>query len=81
MKEHPPAEQPGRQTTRPTSVSAIMLCSTGRGGDRMSRRLLERIRVAILSGDYDLTRHAIDEMAEDGLGIFDVECAILNGEI
>jgi len=47
----------------------------------MSRRLLGRIRVAILSGDYDLTRHAIDEMAEDGLGIFDVECAILNGEI
>ena len=47
----------------------------------MSRRLLERIRVAVLSGDYDLTRHAIDEMAEDGLGIFDVECAILKGEI
>jgi hypothetical protein len=47
----------------------------------MSRRLLERIRVAILSGDYDLTRHAIDEMAEDRLSIFDVECAILSGEI
>jgi len=47
----------------------------------MSRRLLERIRAAILSGDYDLTRHAIDEMAEDGLSIFDVECAILGGEI
>jgi len=47
----------------------------------MSQRLLERIRGAIVSGDYDLTRHAIDEMAEDGLGIFDVECAILDGEI
>ena len=47
----------------------------------MSRRLLERIQVAILVGDYDLTRHAIDEMAEDGLGIFDVERAILDGEI
>lgn len=47
----------------------------------MSRRLFEKIRVAILGGDYDLTRHAIDEMAEDGLGIFDVECAILDGEI
>ena len=47
----------------------------------MSRRLLEGIRSAIISGDYDLTRHAIDEMAEDGLGIFDVECAILDGEI
>ena len=47
----------------------------------MSRRLLERIRGAIISGEYDLTRHAIDEMAEDGLGIFDVESAILDGEI
>ena len=47
----------------------------------MSRRLLERIRVTILSGDYDLTRHAIDEMAEDGLSIFDVEYAILHGKI
>jgi len=28
-----------------------------------------------------LTRHAIDEMAEDGLGIFDVESAILGGGI
>jgi len=47
----------------------------------MSHRLLERIRYAILSGEYDLTHHAIDEMAEDGLGIFDVENAILDGEI
>jgi hypothetical protein len=28
-----------------------------------------------------LNRHAIEEMAEDHLGIFDVECAILVGEI
>ncbi len=47
----------------------------------MSRRLLERIQVAVLSGDYDLTRHAINEMAEDELSIFDVEHAILSGEI
>lgn len=47
----------------------------------MSRRLLERAQVAILSGDYDLTRHAINEMAEDELSIFDVEHAILSGEI
>lgn len=33
----------------------------------MSRRLLERIRDAILNGEYDLTRHAIDEMAETGV--------------
>ena len=48
---------------------------------KMPRRLLERIRDAILYGEYDLTRHAIDEMAEDELGIFDVESAILDGEI
>jgi hypothetical protein len=47
----------------------------------MPRRLLERIRDTILGGEYDLTRHAIDEMAEDGLGIFDVESAILGGAI
>ena len=47
----------------------------------MSLRLLERIRVAVLGGDYDLTRHAIDEMAEDGLSILDVERAILHGRI
>jgi hypothetical protein len=42
---------------------------------------LRRIRGAIISGEYDLTRHAIDEMAKDGLGIFDVESAILDGAI
>jgi hypothetical protein len=47
----------------------------------MSRRLLETIRDAIIRGDYDLTRHAVDEMAEDNLDILDVESAILNGEI
>jgi len=47
----------------------------------MSQRLLEQIQDAILNGEYDLTRHAVDEMAEDGLGIFDVESAILGGEI
>jgi hypothetical protein len=47
----------------------------------MSQRLLEQIQDAILNGEYDLTRHAIDEMAEDGLGILDVESAILGGGI
>ena len=47
----------------------------------MSRRLLEAIRDAIIRGDYDLTRHAVDEMAEDHLSILDIECAVLNGEI
>ena len=47
----------------------------------MSRRLLGVIRDAIIRGDYDLTRHAVDEMAEDNLSLLDLECAILDGEI
>jgi hypothetical protein len=50
-------------------------------GDDVSQRLLERIQDAILRGEYDLTRHAVEEMAEDDLIIFDVESAILDGEI
>jgi hypothetical protein len=42
----------------------------------MSQRILERIQDAILNGEYDLTRHAVEEMAEDRLGIFDVESAV-----
>jgi hypothetical protein len=52
-----------------------------REGGKVPRRILERIQVAILDCNYDLTRHAIDEMAEDGLSILDVECAILQGSI
>ena len=47
----------------------------------MSRRILRQIRNAIRASEYDLTRHAVDEMAEDELGIFDVEVAVLSGEI
>jgi len=54
---------------------------TGGKGDRVSQRVPERIRDAVIRGEYDLTRHAVDEMAEDGLIIFDVESAILEGEI
>ena len=47
----------------------------------MSRRILARIRGAIVSGEYDFTRHAMEKMAEDGLSIFDVESAVLDGKI
>jgi len=47
----------------------------------MSQRILRQIRQAIRSGNYDMTRHAIDEMAEDNLSIFDVEHAVLSGTI
>lgn len=44
----------------------------------MTSRLLQRVRDAITQGEYDVTIHAVEEMAEDGL---DVESAVLNGEI
>ena len=47
----------------------------------MPRRVLERIRDAIRSQRYDVTKHAVDEMAEDGLDIVDVETAIVTGSI
>lgn len=47
----------------------------------MSRDLLKKIQDAITQGEYDVTFHAVEEIAEDGLDIFDVEAAIINGEI
>jgi hypothetical protein len=47
----------------------------------MSKQILDRIQRAILSGEYDLTFHAVEEMAEDYLDIFDVEAAIQSGSV
>lgn len=47
----------------------------------MPRRVIDRIRDAIRTGNYDLTCHAVEEMAEDEFGIYDIESAILSGEI
>jgi Holliday junction resolvasome RuvABC ATP-dependent DNA helicase subunit len=47
----------------------------------MPERIIDRIRNAITSGNYDMTYHALEEMAEDELGIFDVESAVLNGKV
>jgi hypothetical protein len=47
----------------------------------MPRRVLERIRDAIRERRYDITKHAVDELAEDELDIVDVETSILNGTI
>lgn len=47
----------------------------------MPRRILGQIRVAIRDGAYDMTVHAVEEMAEDGLDLMDVEAAILNGRV
>ena len=47
----------------------------------MPRRTLERIRSKISDGSYDMTIHALEEMTEDDLDIFDVEHAIFNGRL
>lgn len=47
----------------------------------MPHRLIERIRQKILFRDYDLTVHAVEEMAEDDLDVLDIEHAVLNGQV
>ena len=47
----------------------------------MKSRVIDKIRNIIRIGNYDLTFHAIEEMAEDELGILDIEHAILTGKI
>ena len=47
----------------------------------MPQRVLNRIREAIRNETYDMTAHAVEEMAEDHLDFVDVETAILNGKL
>ena len=47
----------------------------------MPRRILHRIRKVVRATAYDMTAHAVEEMAEDNLDILDVEAAILNGAL
>ncbi len=42
---------------------------------------IERIRDKIRIRQYDMSAHAMEEMAEDGLDVEDVERAILRGTI
>jgi len=44
------------------------------------RRNIDEIREKIRLGKYDMTLHAMEEMGEDGLDIFDFEQSILNGQ-
>jgi hypothetical protein len=41
----------------------------------------DRIRERIRQREYDMTIHAMEEMAEDNLDILDIEHAILNGRV
>ena len=47
----------------------------------MPHRVIDRIRQTILLRDYDMTVHAMEEMAEDDLDIFDIEEAVLHGRV
>jgi hypothetical protein len=47
----------------------------------MSGKKIARIREKIRTGQYDMTVHAMEEMAEDFLDITDIEWAILHGNI
>jgi len=45
----------------------------------MPRNKLAQIREKIRLRQYDMTFHAMEEMAEGGLDILDIEQAVLNG--
>jgi hypothetical protein len=45
------------------------------------KRDIERIREKIRLRQYDMTVHAMEEMAEDSLDILDIEHGILNGQV
>jgi hypothetical protein len=45
------------------------------------RNDIDRIREKIRLRQYDMSAHAMEEMAEDLLTILDVEEAVLNGQI
>ena len=47
----------------------------------MPRSNIARIREKIRCRQYDMSAHAMEEMAEDGLDIVDIENAVLNGRV
>ena len=47
----------------------------------MFARVLRRLRDDIRCGNYVVTLHADEEMFDDGLTIFDIENAILTGQV
>ena len=47
----------------------------------MASGKIERIRAKVRKRQYDMSAHAMEEMAEDDLDICDVETAVLNGRI
>jgi hypothetical protein len=47
----------------------------------MYERILQQMRECIRTSQYVMTIHAADEMYDDNLSIFDVESAVLTGQI
>ncbi len=47
----------------------------------MSKKDINSIREKIRLRQYDMSAHAMEEMAEDMLTILDIEIAVLNGDI
>ena len=47
----------------------------------MPRSWIERIREKVRLRQYDMTVHALEEMAEDGLDVVDMEHAVLVGRV
>lgn len=47
----------------------------------MPRSWIERIREKVRLRQYDMTVHAVEEMAEDGFDIVDMEHAVLTGRV
>jgi hypothetical protein len=47
----------------------------------MPAHILDRVQAAVRNAAYDMTVHAVEEMAEDNLDLVDVETAMLNGRL
>ena len=47
----------------------------------MLDRILRRMRRKVRAREYVVTLHADEEMDEDGIGVLELECCILTGEI
>ncbi len=47
----------------------------------MFDRILKRMRELVRTREYVMTLHAEDEMDSDGLTVYDVESAVLTGQI
>ncbi len=47
----------------------------------MPRSWIERIREKVRLRQYDMTVHAVEELAEDGLDIADMEHAVFAGRV